>query len=442
MTGHLTPLTIIALTALGLSARTSMAFDPPPATAPIVRFAVDQDYFPGQQTINRVAEDFVLAHKLSVGIIRSGIGWDDTNPKPDRYRWTFWKSVIDRARTAGIEFRPYYAYTPPWAGPAYNSPPTSDREFADACSHMAAAIGPLVPSLEIWNEPDNVAFWNGSPKAYGNLLRRCTSAIRQADPRATVVLGGLVYLDSTWLDRTEDRAPGSYDVSSFHQYSETPWNPVTVEKITSPSDFWGGYDRLSQGRSIPVWMDEGGASTNEGQGYSEETQASWIRRTVASLLGQPGRQIALFGLYQLRDPDPKYARPIGDGAARKFFMHTGIFTLDGRPKLGATTYADLVRLFDNHRPQIQTGVRYDLASGRTSADFRLYAWRLEDGRQIVILWDRHASSAGAVTLSVAGRKALLHQPDGAIRALKHFNGRAIPIQSLDAGAMPLVYEIL
>jgi hypothetical protein len=199
---------------------------------------------------------------------------------------------------------------------------------------------------------------------------------------------------------------------------------------------------LSQGRSIPVWMNEGGASTSKSQGYSEATQASWIRRTVASLLGQPGRQISLFGLYQLRDPDPKYARPIGDPIARKFFMHTGVFTLDGRPKLGASTYADLVRLFDNHRPDVEGDVRYDVESGRTSSDFRLYAWRLEDGRQVVILWDRHASSNGAVKLHIAGRKALIHEPDGSVRIVKAFNGSAIPIGSLAAGGMPLVYEIL
>jgi hypothetical protein len=227
----------IGLVAVALSARTVLAVGPPPASAPIVRFAIDQDYFPGKQSLNRVAEDFVLAHKLSVGIIRSGIGWDDTNPKTETWRWTFWKSVIERARTAGVAFRPYYAYTPAWAGRAYNSPPANDSDFARACSHMASAIGSAVPSLEIWNEPDNTAFWTGSAKAYGNLLQQCTSAVRQSNPGITVVLGGLVYLDSTWLDRTGDRAPGEYDAASFHQYTETPWDPITVEKITSPADF-------------------------------------------------------------------------------------------------------------------------------------------------------------------------------------------------------------
>lgn len=424
--------TVIVLTAAGSAAQNS---------TPILRFAIDQDYFPQQESVGRVAEDFILAHKLSVTIIRTGIGWDDTNPRPGQYRWEFWSRVIASAKAAGIEIRPYYAYTPAWAGPAYNSPPRDDADFTRACGVMARTVGARVPSLEIWNEPDNTVFWTGAAKPYGQLLRGCAEAIRAAGKGPAVVLGGLVYLDSPWLAKSGARPPADYDIAAFHQYTETPWDPTTVEKIASPADYFGGYDRLSKRGAVPIWMDEGGASTDGSLGYSEESQASWIRRTVASLLDERGRPLNLFGLYQLRDPDPKFPRPIGDPVARKFFSHTGLFTVDGRPKLGAATYGDLVRLFDGHRPTPEAGVVYQIESGRLSADFRLHAVSLEDGRQVVTIWDRRASSSGVVRLKTRGTAAFLHQPDGGITKIAGFDGSHLPVPRLVAGAIPLLYEI-
>lgn len=428
-----------ALSLTGLSA--GLAAAEGQTATPIIHFAVDQDYFPQQESVGRVAEDFILAHKLSVRIIRTGIGWDDTNPRPGQYRWEFWSRVIASANAAGIEVRPYYAYTPAWAGAAYNSPPRNDADFTRACGVMARTVGARVPSLEIWNEPDNTAFWTGAAKPYGQLLRGCAEAIRAAGKGAAVVLGGLVYLDSPWLAKSGARAPGAYDIAAFHQYTETPWDPTTVEKIASPADYFGGYDRLSQRGAVPIWMDEGGASTDASLGYSEASQASWIRRTVASLLDEPGRPLNLFGLYQLRDPDPKFPRPIGDAVARRFFSHTGLFTVDGRPKLGAATYGDLVRLFDGHRTTPEPGVVYQIASGRLSVDFRLHAVSLEDGRQVVTIWDRRASSSGVIRLRAAGAIAFLHLPDGQVRKVADFDGFRLPVARLNAGAIPLLYEV-
>ena len=62
-----------------------------------MRFAVDQDYSPQTQSVERVAQDFALLHRLGIRILRTGIGWDDTNPKPDVYRWHFWSQVKSHA---------------------------------------------------------------------------------------------------------------------------------------------------------------------------------------------------------------------------------------------------------------------------------------------------------------------------------------------------------
>jgi hypothetical protein len=410
------------------------------APVPILRFAIDQDYTPQTESVARVAQDFPLVRALNISILRTGIGWDDTNPARNQYNWPYWSRVTSEATAQGITLRPYYAYTPSWAGAAYNSPPNNDRSYAKACAVMAAQLGPHVPSFEIWNEPDNPSFWTGYAAPFGAMLANCARAIHTVRPAAQVVQGGLLYLDSTFYAAMGAPALRDIDIAAYHEYTETPWDGTTVEQINSDADFNQGYDIISGGGRRPVWMDEGGASTGHDQGYDERTQASWIRRTVASVLGHKGRPIALIGLYQLRDPLPS-TTVIGNIQAQRFFHHTGLFTSSGAAKLGAHTTADLVALLDHHRPDPQPAVRYVALAGQTSPSLRVYDFLLETGHQIVLIWDRHATSGGTITLPTPGRQAFLHNPDGTIDPVRAFAGATLAIPVLKGGDIPLLYEI-
>jgi hypothetical protein len=404
-----------------------------------VRFAIDQDYTPESETLGRVSQDFPLVRALNLRILRTGIGWDDTNPHPDAYKWGYWSRVTSNAAAQGIELRPYYAYTPAWAAAAYNAPPRSAVSLARACGVMATVLGGRVGSFEIWNEPDNTSFWTGNAAGFGRDLAPCADAVHAARPQATVVLGGLVYLDSTWYERMGEAALRSIDVAAYHEYTETPWDPTTVELDNSDGYFNGGYDRMSGDGKRPVWMNEAGASTAGSQGYTEATQASWLRRTIASVLGHAGRPVSMIGLYQLRDPAPD-TTPIGDPQAQVFFHHTGLFRVDGSPKLAAATVADMVGLLDGRSPNLEA-VQYTPSSGRVSNGFRLYGWQLETGHQVICLWDRKASSAGSITLPSPGQAAFLHEPDGKVVPVANFDGKTLPVPTLEAGAIPLLFEV-
>ncbi len=111
-----------------------------------------------------------------------------------------------------------------------------------------------------------------------------------------------------------------------------------------------------------------------------------------------------------------------------------------RPKLGARTYGDLVRLLDGHRPTIEGGVTYTVRQG-VPAGFHLHAWRLETGTQIVMGWDTLNTSGGLLRLPMRGGSAWLHQPDGTLRRVSAFDGYTIRGVSVREGEIPLLYEI-
>jgi hypothetical protein len=263
------------------------------------------------------------------------------------------------------------------------------------------------------------------------------------------VLAGLTSLNANWIS-TLNRMGGTrlYDVVAFHTYAEAPWDTSSVESYVgagtyAPYSYAASWDVASDHGRRPVWMNEGGASTADDFADSEYSQASWVRRMVASLLSVPGRPLALFGLYQVRDLDPALSTPIGDQTSVTFYQHTGIFTSRGRPKLAAHTYADLVRLFDGHRPAIETGISYTAKTG-ISVGSHLHAWTLETGTRIIMLWNTWQNSRGVLHLrapGTPGATAWLHLPDGAVRRVAGFDGRTITGVDVRGGALPLLYEV-
>ena len=79
-------------------------------------------------------------------------------------------------------------------GTSDKSPPADPAAFARFAAQAARRYAPLgVHHWEIWNEPNLAAFWmpRADPAAYARLLVDAAAAIRAADPRAVVILGGL-----------------------------------------------------------------------------------------------------------------------------------------------------------------------------------------------------------------------------------------------------------
>lgn len=126
----------------------------------------------------------------------------------------------------GIRLIPYVCYTPQWnstgnAGNYWRQPPKDNARFAEFMKLIVTRYRGRNHSWEIWNEPDNPEYWEGSVAQYAELLKIGSSAVRQADPDAKVVLGGLA-----WNIGFLRELFGSYQVSpaidvvNFHCYYE------------------------------------------------------------------------------------------------------------------------------------------------------------------------------------------------------------------------------
>ena len=77
----------------------------------------------------------------------------------------------------------------------------TQAEFQQYVRKMVTKYKGLIPKWEIWNEENSLRFWinKPNPQEYSNLLRTTYKTIKHIDPRAEVVMGGIMGDDHTKL---------------------------------------------------------------------------------------------------------------------------------------------------------------------------------------------------------------------------------------------------
>lgn len=151
---------------------------------------------------------------------------------------------------------------------------------------------------EIWNEPDLCHFWSGTSQEYARLLKVAYLTIKQFDPQATVIWGGLALygpkyanganflhevLSTIQNDPLASAHNGYSDAAAIHQYSNVfnSYNYTRYVQNALASTSWP---------NKPIWVTESGlpvCDTFPGpdcpspyRGNAEE-QASYIWQNVA-----------------------------------------------------------------------------------------------------------------------------------------------------------------
>ena len=253
-----------------------------------------------------------LARQAGVDWVRLGLYWQDVEPNPGQFDFQADDALIASTRTNHLNVLAILAYSTDWstsapadaAGNLTHFPP---RDYAQWANYVAAVVTRYKADVhywEVWNEPDLTEYWNGSPAQYAALLAVTSSTIRQIDPTATVVLGGLAFQD--WpghpatafltgiLQDAEYPAAGNFDIAAFHYYLPPNEAPQQVAKFKDALTRFGIGDR-------PIWVTEAGLPTwamvssgNPGTGFA--AQAHWLDSTLPSLVDLGASRVFWFQL--------------------------------------------------------------------------------------------------------------------------------------------------
>jgi hypothetical protein len=166
-------------------------------------------------------------------VVRLPIQWSTVQPSPrSDFEWGEIDRVLAATARFHLEILPFLYSTPRWvAGRHTTLPVDSARQRRAWAAFVRAAVdrygtrgtfwqehgpssGDFVPRIpvrrwQIWNEPNFFYFARpASAGRYARLLKVTHPAVRRADPRADIVLGGL-------FGNPRERSPRAVDAADF-----------------------------------------------------------------------------------------------------------------------------------------------------------------------------------------------------------------------------------
>jgi len=236
--------------------------------------------------------------------IRVDVSWYNIQFNgPDSYNWAPMDATVSSIRAAGLTADLIIDQCPPWAAASGASGNFAQPASSATFGNFAAAVanryyGRGASYFEIWNEPNNPAFWSPrpDPAAYTADLKAAYTAIKAVAPSALVITGGTSpaadssnsYDDVTFLqDMYADGAQGYFDALGDHPYTY-PSTPDTTQLGSA----WTEMDQTSPSlRSLmadhgdsakKIWITEYGAPTSgTSNNVSEADQSDELVQTIA-----------------------------------------------------------------------------------------------------------------------------------------------------------------
>jgi polysaccharide biosynthesis protein PslG len=295
--------TTIALTLQFANATPSQAVTPAalPAGAVVPSFGVN---FHAMWTNYTDAQRIAVLDKLAaahVKWVRVDIGWSALEESCQGCFASWYTDILDTTVNAaaerGIKVLGTFWMTPHWAsgGGTYYGPPNDPADYARAARWIASRYRGKIAAWEIWNEPNEQYFWDGSVQQYFGLLKAAYPAFKAGDPNAQVVLGGPDYNDTGWLGQLYRMGAKRYfDVLATHPYQgqandppEAPddgniWRMTHVAAVHALMQQYGDAAK-------PIWWTEFGwsAHPNSGSespwdvGVTPQQQADFLTRSLA-----------------------------------------------------------------------------------------------------------------------------------------------------------------
>lgn len=290
MAARTTLMRLLAVLTLGLCAVSCQPSTPRAPIGMTVHFR-DAD-------TDSVQRQFDLMAQMGVTWVRVDIDWSVVEPERGRFDWTYPDLVVEQAAAREMKVVAVLAFSPPWARPAAPddarySRPEELSEWADFTRVAAQRYAPQgVHTWEIWNEPNTSKFWPPGPDVneYGTLFWVAADAVREADPEATLLIGGLgpqfdvpgaeipptEYLEALYANGAAKIADGI----AAHPYS------FPALPMDTPQRMVGGFKDLPALRTVmekhgdgdkQIWITEFGAPTGTGpHAVSEDDQATTL----------------------------------------------------------------------------------------------------------------------------------------------------------------------
>lgn len=335
------------------------------------------------------------------------LNWSSVEKSPGQYDWSDWDAALGKAANEGYQVIVTVNGNPSWAADT-NCGPIQQAHLDDFATFMGKAAkryGNSPYTVRMWslyNEPDNsdaVNFtWLGgcwgyayNPNAaagaggaaYADMLKHVYPAIKAANPKAYVALGGLAYdyfttdpgggvFDAAFLDDILAAGGGDYfDIINFHYYPWSGWRwEPPFDRYNRHIDYkarWLATEVYNAtGKRKPIMCTEVGDTS-----HNKDNTPDYRRQILAIYQNfLEGQMVNIYPLIWFTGIDLEFSINY-DG--RRY----GLLNLDGSPKPSYYAYKALT---DELKEATFVRPRSDLPSRFEGYEFN------DRGRTKTVLW--------------------------------------------------------
>lgn len=199
-------------------------------------------------------------HATGFGWVRQRLDWALLEPSPGMVDWQTSDAIIhdilgaDLIPVIVLDGTPAWARGPQDLPPTDNpfAPPTNFGNFADFAAAFADRYRDQLTFYQIWDEPNIAPHWGNhliEPVAYAQLLKVAATAIRDADPDATIISAAL----APTRDRGHTAIDEIYYLQRLYAAGAAPYFDVLAIQPfgfgAAPTDPHIAIDQLNFGRA-------------------------------------------------------------------------------------------------------------------------------------------------------------------------------------------------
>jgi len=215
--------------------------------------------------------------------------------EPERDQWQFVDEGVNGAKGAGLAILGMLDGGPAWASvhpratsgyfAIYNQPdaPDAPAKWTEYVTKTVGHYKGAINDWEVWNEPWGHNFFNGTPQAYGDLLKLAYPAAHAANPDARIIgIDATINRPLFTTGALAEANSTNFDAFSYHDYDAAFYQGPRPIGGALASAFNAA--QAATGTAKPLWITEGGANDigswyrPESGGMSAQGQTAWTVR--------------------------------------------------------------------------------------------------------------------------------------------------------------------
>lgn len=297
---------------------------------------------------------------------------------------------------------------------------------------------------EIWNEPDLCHFWGGTPEEYARMLKVAYLVIKNRDPQATVIWGGLAihgpkyengrhflneFVGFLRNDPMAAQYGGFFDAATQHQYSNVVhgYNYAVKIKQALAGSGWENKPIWTTESGVPVCDDYPGPACPSPYRGNPVHQASYIWQNIAyTRIGKANGPIFTFMLHD--DSGNGCTNPGDAFGIYRNEPDNGCNPANSEARIGATAF----RLANQYLSDVQL-VWADIQEGRVR---RVAFYDPVTKERRLLTWAIGSQDANAI-IPAAGSSARRIYIDGSETTISPSNGvYSIPVSRATNQSQP------